>query len=133
MRLFNVLGAAVAAVAIGGAVVGSAAAITNTVPTLGGDSASVAACDTTVTTSWDTAYDASIPGYKVTDVTIGGIDGAACVGATLKVTLTGASGVSFGEKTATILIADTSKVVDYSDDDVSAEGATGVSVVLVGA
>jgi|GEM_PF-4438726 len=133
MRIPRIFAGAVGGVVVLGAVVGSAATLTNAVPAMGADTASIASCDTAVTTAWETAYDATLGAYKVTNVTIGAIDGAACAGATLKVTLTGAAGASLGEKTGSAIIStDTSKVVDYSALNVSAESAQNVSVVLVG-
>lgn len=132
MKFPRIIAAAAVGVVVVGAVVGSAATLGNTVTKLGADVASVASCDTTVTTSWDTAYDATLGAYEVTNVTIGALDGAACANATLKVTLVGTSNNSLGEKTATVLSTDSSKVVDYSADNIIAENAANVAVVLVG-
>lgn len=119
--------------ALSAAVFGSAASITNTVPKLGGSSAAVAACDSTVTTSYATAYDAALGAYEVTDVTVGALDGTNCNGATLKVTLSNTSNVALGsEKTGTVAGTDTSKVVSYASDNVTASDVANVNVVLVG-
>lgn len=132
MRIPRIFAGAVGGVVVFGAVVGSAATLANTVPALGADTASVASCDTAVTTAWDTTYDATLGAYKVTTVTIGALDGVACADATLKVTLTASDNSSLGEKTATVAALDTEKVVDYTAENVLAADATNVSVVLVG-
>lgn len=133
MRFPRFFASAGIAAIVGAAVIGSAAALTNTVPALGGDTAAVASCDTDVTTSWDTAYDATVGGYKVTNVTVASIDGAACENAMLKVTLANSDNTALGsEQSATILAEDFEKVLDFSADNVPAEDITNVSVVLVG-
>lgn len=125
------------AILVGGsvatAVFGSAASITNTVPKLGGGSATVASCDSAVTTAWDSAYDSTIPGYAVTTVTVSGIASPACEGATLKVTLADVSNAALGsEKTGTMATSETSKALDFSADHISTGDVVKVNTVLVG-
>jgi hypothetical protein len=102
---------------------------------LGAEDAVVAACDSNgVTTEFTTSYSASgTAGYKVGDVTVGGIADA-CDGASMSVTLTGSGGNSLGEQTATVDVdstgGDTSDVVSFSGSSVLAESVTGVHVVV---
>lgn len=132
MKLPLILTGAVTSVVVFGAVIGSAATLTNTVPALGANTASVASCDSTVTTAWDTTYEATIGAYKVTNVTVSSLDGVACDGATLKVTLTATDNSALGtEKDATVAEIDTEKVLDFSADNIDVADAANVSVVLV--
>jgi hypothetical protein len=115
------------------AVFGSAASITATVSKLGGDTAAVATCDSSLSASWTSSYDATTAAYEVTDLTVSGIDGAACDGATLKVTLSNTSNAALGsEKTAAIISTDTSKTLSFAADNVPAENVANANVALVG-
>ena len=102
---------------------------------LGADDASFSSCDTNgVTTSYTTAYTTDAPaGYKVGDVTVGGIADA-CDGQNMSVTLTGAGNASLAEVTQAVPSAAGvfTGVLDFSGDDVPAESVTGVSVVITG-
>jgi hypothetical protein len=133
LKFSKILVALFVGVALTGAVFGAAASITVTTPKLGADTAAVSACDTTLTAAWDSAYDATLGAYEVTSVTISALDGAACDAATMKVTLSNTAGAVLGsEKTATVAAADTSKVLSFASDNVSAELVANVNVVLVG-
>jgi hypothetical protein len=119
-------------IAIATAVTGSAASLTNTVAKVGADTQTVSTCDNAITTSWTSAYDATLGKYKITNVTVGDIDGTNCNGATLKVTLANSSNASLGEQTATIASTDTSKVLDFSGSNIPAADVTSAATVLVG-
>jgi hypothetical protein len=119
-----------------GAVGASAATITNTVPKLGASTDTVSSCDTAVTSSWTSAYDATTGGYEVGNYVIGAggtLNGVACAGATLKVTLADGTGAALGaEKTYTILAADTSHTFDFSADNIPAASVVKTNIVIVG-
>ncbi|HVM18250.1 MAG TPA: hypothetical protein VM290_11770 [Gaiellaceae bacterium] len=70
---------------------------------LSAGSAAVGSCDADgVSVSYTTAYDAALPGYKVTAVTVSGIDATNCANRALKVDLVNAANVSIGSGTATV-------------------------------
>ena len=125
---------AVAAIVFG-SVFAVAASLGVTSDTLGAGGASVVSCDTDgVTTSYSTVYDASIPGYKVTTVTVNGIDGTACLGKTMKVTLSGTSDASLAERTAILGLLSTQSF-DFSTgagSPVSAAAVLGIRAVIAG-
>jgi len=83
---------------------------------------------TPITVGYTTAYSAST--YKVTDVTLSGVD-AACAGKAVRVTLTGTAGVSLGELTGN---AATGAATDLSALVTPVEASTilGVAVVING-
>jgi hypothetical protein len=133
MKLTRILLTLIIGGGLAAAVFGSAASITLTVPKLGADTAAVASCDTALTTSWDSAYDATLGAYEVTTVTVSAIDGVACENGTLKVTLSNTSNAALGsEKTASIASTDTSKALNFSADNIAAENVANVNVVIVG-
>lgn len=134
MNLRKLVVAPLAGFILMGAVGGSAATITNTVPKLGATTDSVASCDTTVTSAWDSAYDATLGKYEVTTLTVSALDGVACADATMKVTLTDSANAVLGsEKTATIASTDTSKSFSFAADNVPAGDVAKANVVIVGA
>ena len=99
---------------------------------LGADDAVVASCDTNgVTTSYTSAYSATgTAGYKVDDVTVGGISDN-CDGQTMTVTLTGAAGAELGTVTQPVPVAAAfTNVLDFSSEAVLSEDVTGVHVVI---
>ena len=99
---------------------------------LGADDAVVASCDTNgVTTSYTTAYSATgTAGYKVDDVTVGGISDN-CDGQTMTVTLTGAADAELGTITQAVPVAAAfTNVLDFSSEAVLSEAVTGVHVVI---
>lgn len=111
----------------------AAASITLTVPKIGSASASVTSCDSAVSSSWNSAYEAAIGEYEVTTVTVSDLDGAACNGATLKVSLSKADNTQLGsEVTATVASTDTSKSLDFSGQNLKASEVGKVHVALVG-
>ena len=116
-----------------GAVGASAATITNTVAKLGASTDTVSSCDTAVTSAWTSTYESAIPGYEVGTLTVSALDGAACNGATIKVTLAdGANAVLGTEKTAVIAAADVSKAFDFSADNVPSASVIKTNIVIVG-
>ena len=99
---------------------------------LGADDALVASCDTDgVTTSYTSAYSATgTAGYKVDDVTVGGISDT-CDGQTMTVTLTGAADAELGTITQPVPVdAAFTNVLDFSSEAVLGEDVTGVHVVI---
>ncbi len=73
-RTKKLLVGAVMGVAVFGAVFASAASLGVTTETLGAGGTSVASCDTNgVKATYTTAYDAAVPGYKVSTITVTGI------------------------------------------------------------
>jgi hypothetical protein len=124
--------------AVFGTVYGLAASLGVTTKTLGSGSSVVAGCQvTTLTTSYATAYDATLPGYKVGVVTINGLDTTSatnCASKSFKVTLTGASNASLGEITGTTPASGTSFSADFTSSvpTVSAANVTGVHVLITG-
>ena len=99
---------------------------------LGADDGIVASCDTNgVTTSYTSAYSATgTAGYKVDDVTVGGISDN-CDGQTMTVTLSGASDAELGTVTQAVPVAAAfTNVLDFSSQDVLSEAVTGVHVVI---
>jgi hypothetical protein len=104
--------------------------------TLGAGNSAVAACQsTTLTASYATAYDSSIPGYKIGVVTVNGLDttsGTNCASKSFRVTLTNASNTSLAEVTGTTPASGTSFTADFTSSGVSASSVTGVHVVISG-
>ena len=85
--------ALVLALTIFGAVYGFAATLNVGTNQLSAGNATVASCETvgTPTGTYSVAYDSSISGYKVSGVTVTGLD-AACASKAISVTLSGTSG-----------------------------------------
>ena len=102
--------------------------------TLGAGTSAVAACQAgTLTASYATSYDSSIPGYKVGIVTVNGL-AATCYSKPFKVTLTGpgASNASLGEITGTTPAVGASFPADFSAVPVSAASVTGIHITIAG-
>jgi hypothetical protein len=120
-----------AAATVFGAVFAMAATLGVSSETVGAGDAAVASCDTDgVTTGYAPAWDAGDERYEVATVTIKGI-AAACNGKAAKVTLTGSSGASLGEGTATLSVGggDTTDDVTVAPAAAAAD-VTGVHVVI---
>ena len=108
-----------------------AASLTVGTNSLGAGNAAVGSCDTDgVTTSYTTAYDAALPGYKIATVTVGGIDATACANRALRVDLANASNASIGSGTATIAAA--SVPVSIATGTPNAAQVANVHVVISG-
>ena len=122
--------AAVLALTIFGAVYGFAATLNVGTNTLSAGNATVASCQAsgTPTGTYTTAYDSTVPGYKVTQVNVTGID-AGCNGKNISVTLTGASSANLATVTGTI--SGTSQALAVSGA-IPAASVTGLSIAING-
>jgi hypothetical protein len=124
------------ALAVGSAVFAGAYAMAASLPVsstrLGAGDAVVPSCDTDgVTTSYTVSYSATgTAGYKIDTAEISGV-AATCLGATMKVTLTGASNSALAERTQ-VVAAPTSYSINFSSSAVPAAEVTGVHVTIVG-
>lgn len=99
---------------------------------LGADDSVVASCDTNgVTSAYTSVYNTtSTAGFKVDDVTVGGIADT-CDGDSMTITLTGAAGASLGQATQVVPTgAAFTNVVDFVAQNVLSEAVTGVHVVI---
>jgi len=112
-----------------GAVTAFAASLTVSSKSLGAGNATVSTCNATAAVTYNVAYSATLPGYKVTTAPI--TTAAACNGLSYRVTLTGAANASLGEVTGT-LDASGAASPDFSSSNVTAGSVTGVSVVVTG-
>ncbi len=114
-------------------VVGAAASLGGITSTnLGADDSVVASCDTDgVTTAYTNTYNTTgTAGFKVDDVTVGGVNDA-CDGDSMTVTLTGAANASLGSATQAVPTgAGTTNVIDFLGQSILAESVTGVHVVI---
>jgi hypothetical protein len=100
--------------------------------TLGADDSVVASCDTNgVTTAYSSVYNTTTTaGFKVNDVTVGGIDDA-CDGLSMTITLTGAANASLGSATQVVPTGvGTTNVVNFVSANVLDESVTGVHIVI---
>ncbi|MCU1398590.1 MAG: hypothetical protein JWN62_1699 [Acidimicrobiales bacterium] len=96
---------------------------------IGADNGAVASCDTDgVTLAYTSAYDATTGVYRITTVTVSGLN-VACNAKTLNVTLTDASNASIGTGSATI--ASTSQAVTMSPT-ASAKLVVGAALLVTG-
>src|SRR5713226_1199729 len=100
MRMFKRIAVAliVGGLVFGG-VFGLAASLGVSTNTLGAGNASVASCQSaTLTATYATSYDSTIPGYKVGVVTVNGLDTGAgkCASKSFRVTLINGSNTSLG-------------------------------------
>lgn len=108
-----------------------AASLTVGTNSLSAGNAAVGSCDADgVTTAYTTAYDSAVPGYKVTAVTVSGIDATGCAGRSLKVDLVNTSNASIGSGTATVSAA--SMAVSITTGTPNAALVTNVHVVIAG-
>jgi hypothetical protein len=99
---------------------------------LGADDSVVASCDTNgVTSAYSTVYNTtSTAGFKVNDVTVGGVDDA-CDGLTMTVTLTGAANASLGSASQAVPTgAGTTNVISVVGQSILAESVTGIHIVI---
>jgi hypothetical protein len=124
--------ALVLALTIFGAVYGFAATLNVGTNQLSAGNATVASCQAsgTPTGTYTVAYDSTITGYKVSGVTVTGID-AGCVGKTVSVALTGAGGAIVGAQlSGAAPVGGTLALTPASTT--SAALVTGVSVAING-
>jgi len=115
---------------------GLAASLGVSSQSLGAGNSVVAACQaTTLTATYNTAYDSAVPGYKVSTVTVNGLDttsGTNCASKAYKVTLIGTSNTSLGEATGNTPASGTSFTSATFSPTVSAASVLGVHVVITG-
>lgn len=133
------------ALAIGGlvfgAIYGLAASLDASTDTLGAGNKVVAACQSgTLTASYATTYDSTVPGYEVGVVTINGLDTTTsptnCASKAFKVLLTGTVGgvanTSLGQVTGTTPASGTSFTADFASANVAAADVLGIHVLITG-
>lgn len=120
----------VAGVLVFGAATAFAASLSLNSTSLASGNATVASCNASASVTYTTAYDATIPGYKVATAPI--TTAAACAGLAYKVTLTGAGNVSLAEVTGTLAAITGDATATFTPAVVSAALVTGVSVVVTG-
>ena len=117
--------------AVFGGIYGLAASLNVSSKSLGAGNTSVAACQSaTLTASYATTYDSTIPGYKVGVVTVSGLQ-STCYAMAFKVSLTGASNVQLNEVTGTTPSTATF-TADFTSLNVSAASVQGVHVLITG-
>ena len=118
-----------------GAVYGFAATLNVSASQLSAGNASVGSCQATgsPTGTYTIAYDASVPGYKVSGVTVTGMD-PACDGKTVAVTLTGTANASLASGSAVYSSAGANTQVNVSSlvGTPTASSVLGVSVAVNG-
>ena len=120
---------AVAGVVTFGAVTAFAATLSVSSKSLGSGNATVSTCNASAQVSYNTAYSASLPGYKVSTTPV--TTAAGCATMSYKVTLTGAANASLGEITGT-LDGTGAASPDFSSSNIAASAVTGVSVAITG-
>jgi hypothetical protein len=127
--------AVVLALTIFGTVYGFAASLNVGANALSAGNAAVASCQAsgTPTGTYALTYDSTIPGYKVTGVTVTGMD-PGCNGKTVSVTLTGAANASLASGSAVYSSAGASTTVAIGalSANPNATSLTGVSVAVNG-
>jgi hypothetical protein len=124
--------AVVLALTIFGAVYGFAATLSVGANTLSAGNATVASCETTGTPTgtYAVAYDPTTAGYKVSTITVTGLD-AGCASKAISVTLTGASNVNLNTITG-VVPAGGGSLTLTPGATVSAASVAGVSVAING-
>ena len=124
--------AAVLALTIFGAVYGFAATLSVGSNSLSAGNVTVASCQVTGTPTgtYTTAYDSTIPGYKVATVVVTGIDDTNCTGRAISVTLTGAANANLA--TIAGVVPASGNLTLTPGSSVSAAAVTGVSVAING-
>ena len=125
----------VVALGLFGAVYGFAATLNVGANTLSAGNASVASCQASGTPmgTYTIAYDSSVPGYKVSGVTVTGLD-PACDGKTVAVTLTGTANAALASGSAVYNAAGSNTQVNVSSlvGTPTASSVLGVSVAVNG-
>jgi len=128
--------ALVASATVFGAVFAFAASLNVASANLSAGNQSVISCDSDgVSTTYTTTYDSSIPGYKVSGVTVTGI-ASGCDGKTVAITLTGSGNSSLASASKSFSSAGANTQVVFSSGDLSAQPSaalvTGVNAVISG-
>jgi len=128
--------AVLVATVVFGATYGLAASLGVSSKTLGAGTSAVAACQAgTLTASYATQYDSTIPGYKVGVVTVNGLDtisGTNCASKSFRIALTNSANTSLGEVTGTTPASGTSFTADFTSSNISAANVTGIHIVISG-
>jgi fibronectin-binding autotransporter adhesin len=124
--------ALVAALTIFGAVYGFAATLNVGTNQLSAGNATVASCQAsgTPTGTYSVAYDSTLGGYKVSGVTVTGLD-TNCGSKAISATLTGAAGANLGTITGTVPVGGGSLALTPGST-ISAAAVTGISVAING-
>jgi fibronectin-binding autotransporter adhesin len=124
--------AVVLALTIFGAVYGFAATLNVGANTLSAGNAAVASCQTTGTPTgtYSIAYDTTTTAYKVSGVTVTGID-TGCGSKSVSVTMTGAAGANLGTLTGTAPVGGGSLALTPGST-IAAASVTGVAVAING-
>jgi len=122
----------VLALTIFGAVYGFAATLSVGANQLSAGNATVAACQTgQAVGTYGIAYDPTLGGYKVSTVTVTGLDSANCGGKAISVTLTGLSNTNLA--TLTGLVPTTGSTLPLTPSGtIDAQSVTGVSIAING-
>jgi fibronectin-binding autotransporter adhesin len=120
------------ALTIFGAVYGFAATLNVGTNQLSAGNATVASCQSsgTPTGTYTVAYDSTLAAYKVSGVTVTGID-TNCASKTVSVTMTGAAGANLGTITGTAPVGGGSLALSPGST-ISAASVTGVAVAING-
>jgi hypothetical protein len=125
----------VLALTVFGATYGFAATLGAASQALGAGNAVVVSCQTsgTPTGAYNTTYDASLGGYRVTGVTVTGID-PGCNGKTVSVTLTNATNLALASGVATYSSAgsNTTLAISSLNATPAASAVSGLSVAVNG-
>jgi hypothetical protein len=124
--------ALVLALTIFGAVYGFAATLNVGTNQLSAGNATVASCQAsgTPTGTYTVAYDSTLAAYKVSGVTVTGID-AGCATKSVSVTMTGAAGANLGTVTGTAPAGGGSLALTPGST-IAAASVTGVAVAING-
>lgn len=125
----RILIAGVVGAVVFGSVYAFAATLTVNSKTLGAGNGIVAACNASANVSYNTAYSATLPGYKVTTAPV--TSAAACATMAYRMTLTGTANASLGEITGT-LDATGAASPDFTAANVAASNVLGVQLVISG-
>ena len=130
----RMLFALVLALTIFGAVYGFAATLSVGSNSLSAGNVAVASCQTTGTPTgtYTTAYDSTVPGYKVATVVVTGLDTANCNGKAISVTLTGASAVNLATIIGVVPSSGNLTLTPPASPTISAAAVQGVSVAING-
>jgi fibronectin-binding autotransporter adhesin len=124
--------ALVLALTIFGAVYGFAATLNVGTNQLSAGNAAVASCQAsgTPTGTYTVAYDSTLAAYKISGVTVTGID-TNCASKTVSVTMTGSAGANLGTITGTAPVGGGSLALTPGST-ISAASVTGVAVAING-
>ena len=125
----RILIAGVVGAVVFGSVYAFAATLTVNSKTLGAGNGIVAACNASANVSYNTAYSAALPGYRVTTAPV--TSAATCATMAYRMTLTGAANASLGEITGT-LDATGAASPDFTAANVAASNVLGVQLVISG-